>query len=155
MIEKRQRAVNSRTAEGEAFSTLVVRVFQLEGILSAAGDALAAPLGQTTARWRVLAAVEHEPLTVSQIARNWKLARQSVQRVADALADDGLVEYADNPGHRRAKLVRLTAGGRRVLHGIQRRQRAWANEHGATVGSRDLAVANETLAKLLTTLGRE
>ena len=30
-------------------------------MLAAAGDAFAEPAGQTTARWRVLAAVEEEP----------------------------------------------------------------------------------------------
>jgi DNA-binding MarR family transcriptional regulator len=123
--------------------------------LSTAGDALTAPLGQTTARWRVLAAVEQEPLTVAQVARNWRLARQSVQRVADALAEDGLVEYVDNPSHRRAKLLRLTREGRRVLEAIQRRQLAWANDNGATVGARDLAAANKALARLLASLSRE
>lgn len=155
MIEPRQDAVNRRTAAGEAFSALVVRVFQLEGVLAAAGDAIATPLGQSTARWRVLAAVEHGPLTVAQIARDWKLARQSVQRLADVLADDGLVSYEDNPAHRRAKLVRLSAEGRRVLGRIQREQAVWANEAGAAIGARRLAAANDALANILTTLERE
>ena len=90
-----------------------MRVFRLEGFLTAAGDALAAPAGQSSARWRVLAAVEDRPMTVAQIARAWSLARQSVQRIADLLVRDGLVAYEDNPEHRRAKLVRLTPAGRR------------------------------------------
>src|SRR5919197_5544222 len=101
-------AAPDRTPAGEALSQLVVRVFQLNGLLTAAGDALARPAGQTTARWRVLAAVEAEPASVARIARAWSLARQSVQRVADDLERAGLVAYEDNPNHRRAKLVRLT-----------------------------------------------
>src|SRR6185295_13471281 len=95
-ISKRQHAVK-RSELGDAFSELVVRVFRLEGMLSAAGDAFAAPAGQSSARWRVLAAVEAEPRSVAQIARAWSLARQSVQRIADVLEQDGLVAYADNP----------------------------------------------------------
>src|SRR5215468_11674279 len=113
MIDKRQHAVKLRSPQGDAFSALVVRIFQLEGLLAAAGDAIASPLGQSTARWRVLAATEHEPRTVAQIARDWKLARQSVQRLADALAADELVTYLDNPADRRAKLVELSPEGRR------------------------------------------
>src|SRR5215475_11245037 len=91
---KRQHAVNHERSEaGEALSRLVVHVFRLDGALTAAGDALARPAGQTSARWRVLAAVEREPLSVAQIARAWSLARQSVQRIADALERDGLVSY--------------------------------------------------------------
>src|SRR3954469_25505909 len=117
-----------RSSSGQAVAELAVRILRLEGILTAAGDALAAPSGQTSARWRVLAAIEEEPLTVAQIARAWSLARQSVQRVADLLAREGLVAYEDNPGHRRAKLVRLTRRGRTTLHEIQAAQRRWADD---------------------------
>src|SRR5688572_16936859 len=118
-LTQRQDAVNatsvpaSRAPAGDAFSELVVQIFRLEGILAAAGDELAKPAGQTTARWRVLAAVEEKPLTVSQIARAWGLARQSVQRVADVLVREGFALYEQNPGHRRAQLLRLTPPGRR------------------------------------------
>jgi DNA-binding MarR family transcriptional regulator len=144
-IPNRQHAVKS----GEAFSTLVVGVFRLNGMLSAAGDALAAPAGQTTARWRVLAAVEEAPKTVAQIARDWSLARQSVQRVADLLEQDGLVAYEDNPAHRRASLVRPTPEGRAALRKIQKAQRAWARAVGDAVGVRDLESANRILARVM------
>ena len=133
-------------------SRLAVLVFQLEGLLAAAGDDIAAPLGQSTARWRIMAAVEREPRTVAQIARDWRFARQSVQRVADALEADGLVTYADNPSHRRAKLVRLTPAGRRVLQRIQKQQIAWANETAAALDARDLERANDLLTRILATL---
>ncbi len=151
-IARRQYAVKQperRSVAGEAFSELVVQVFRLDGALSAAGDALAEPAGQTTARWRVLAAVEHEGRSVAQIARAWSLARQSVQRVADVLERDGLVRYEDNPAHRRAKLVVLTAHGREALARIQSAQRAWADELGARVGVEDLRAANAILARVL------
>jgi DNA-binding MarR family transcriptional regulator len=134
---------------------LAVRVFRLEGILTAAGDALAAPYGQTTARWRVLAAVEDGPRTVAQIARAWSFARQSVQRVADVLARDGLVAYEENPSHRRAKLVRLTPRGATTLAQIQGAQRGWANELGERLVERDLQTANRILSDILDTLDEE
>ena|SRR5215467_2731969 len=155
MVEKRQDAVKSRRPEGDAFSALVVCIFQLEGLLAAAGDAIASPLGQSTARWRVLAAIEQEPRTVAQIARDWKLARQSVQRLADALEADGLVKYLDNPAHRQAKLVDLSPEGRRILRRIQSKQAAWANEAGAAIGTRDLQAATDVLGRIAATLERE
>jgi hypothetical protein len=82
--------IPSRTAAGDAFSALVVQIFRLNGLLLSAGDALAEPAGQTSARWRVLAAVEDKPRSVAQIARAWGLARQSVQGVADVVVRDGL-----------------------------------------------------------------
>jgi DNA-binding MarR family transcriptional regulator len=152
-VSKRQHAVNNeRGAAGDALSRLVVQVFRLDGALAAAGDALARPAGQTTARWRVLAAVERQPLTVAQIARAWSLARQSVQRIADALEHDGLVAYEDNPGHRRAKLVRLTPAGTAALTQIQAAQRAWADDLGGRIGAADLDDASAILARLLEAL---
>lgn len=153
-LANRQHAVNSRTTGGEAFSRLVVQVFRLDGALTAAGDALARPAGQTTARWRVLAAVEREPRTVAQIARAWSLARQSVQRIADALERDGLVVYEDNPGHRRARLLRLTPAGTAALAAIQAAQQVWANGLGGEVGAADLEAASEVLARVLEALAR-
>lgn len=162
-IPQRQHAVKSgapdaldasahvppRTAAGDAFSALVVQVFQLNGLLLAAGDALAKPAGQTSARWRVLAAVEDAPATVAQIARAWGLARQSVQRVADVLVREGLAVYEENPGHRRAKLLRLTPRGRSALRTIQAAQRVWADALGAEIGEADLRQASTILAPVL------
>jgi DNA-binding MarR family transcriptional regulator len=133
-------------------SELIVLVFRLNGSLTAAGDALAEPAGQTSARWRVLAAVEHGPMTVAQIARAWSLARQSVQRVADLLAADGLVTYEPNPKHRRANLVELTPSGRAALRRIQAAQRSWADELGERVGTRELQTANQILGRVLDSL---
>jgi DNA-binding MarR family transcriptional regulator len=156
-ITRRQHTVKSgtqtpRTETGDEFSELVVRVFRLDGLLTAAGDALAEPTGQSTARWRVLAAVEHRPMPVAEIARAWGLARQSVQRIADLLERDGLVAYAENPVHRRAQLVRLTPHGRTTLRRIQAAQRDWANAVGNRLGPDDLRTANRILARVIDAL---
>jgi DNA-binding MarR family transcriptional regulator len=142
-------AVVSRTPAGEAVSELVVNVFRLNGLLATAGDAMAEPAGQTSARWRVLAAIEEAPLTVAQIARAWWLARQSVQRVADVLVREGLATYEDNPNHRRAKLMRITARGRSALRKIRASQRTWADELGAEIGEGDLRGANDLLKGII------
>jgi DNA-binding MarR family transcriptional regulator len=133
-------------------SRLVVLIFRLDGALTAAGDALAQPARQTSARWRVLAAVEQQPLTVAQIARAWDLARQSVQRIADALGQDGLVTYEHNPSHRRAKLVQLTPAGAAALAQLQAAQQTWANELGERLGTSDLDAANDLLTRFLSAL---
>ena len=53
----------------------------------------------------------HGPLTVPQIAETRPTSRQRMQRLADELAADGLVEFVGNPKHRRSKLVQLTRKG--------------------------------------------
>jgi DNA-binding MarR family transcriptional regulator len=141
--------VTVRTPAGDAFSGLVVRLFRLNGLLAAEGDALARPAGQSTARWQVLASIEDAPMTVAQIARTLGLARQSVQRVADILEQAGLVSYEENPRHRRARLVTLTTPGRDALATIQSAQRPWANELGEEIGDHDLARLNALLDRVL------
>ena len=148
-VPDRQHAVNVRTPSGDAFSGLAYRVLRLAGLLTAAGDALAKPAGQTSARWQVLAAVEVEPASVASIARALGLARQSVQRVADALEDGGLVAYEENPRHRRARLVRLTPEGRAALATIQAAQAPWADALGGRVGADRLERTNRVLDQVL------
>jgi DNA-binding MarR family transcriptional regulator len=123
-------------------------VFRLNGLLLAAGDRMAAPVGQTSARWQVLGVVDHGPITVAAVSREMGLARQSVQRTADLLADDGLVQYEDNPDDRRARLLTLTPRGRKALRAIEAAQREWAARLGAAVGGKALAQANESLAQI-------
>jgi DNA-binding MarR family transcriptional regulator len=160
-LSQRQDAVkpevesSGRTPAGDAFTELVVRVFRLNGLLSAAGDALAQPAGQTSARWRILAAVEDSPSSVARIARAWGLARQSVQRVADMLVRDGMAVYEENPDHRRAQLLRLTARGKRALRAIQAAQRSWADALGAEIGRADLQRANAVLERVLRAVGTD
>lgn len=111
-------------------SDLALEVFRLNGALIAAGDRLVAPLGLTSARWQVLGAVAQAPegLPTADIARNMGLARQSVQRVVDDLAREGLLAFAPNPRHKRAKLVRLTDEGARRF---QQASDLWAPLAGA------------------------
>lgn len=150
-VSERQDAVNvaPHTPAGEAFTDLVVQVFRLNGALVAAGDALAKPAGQTSARWKLLAAIENGPATVAEIARVFGLARQSVQRVADLLVEDELAVYRDNPRHRRAKLLALTPAGGKVIRKIQSAQREWANRLGAQVGEDSLRRGVAALATVM------
>jgi DNA-binding MarR family transcriptional regulator len=140
------------TPEEEAFTRLVLLVFRLNGLLLAAGDRLAAPAGQTSARWQVMGVIDHAPMTVARIARVMGLRRQSVQRTADLLAADGVAEYLDNPADRRARLLTLTPRGRRALRAIERAQFEWARNHGEAIGRKRLESAvsalEETIAQL-------
>jgi DNA-binding MarR family transcriptional regulator len=155
-VPKRQHPVRpprtDRSTAGDALSELVVHIFRLNGLLIALGDAMARPAGQTSARWRILAAIEDAPLSVAEIARAWWLTRQSVQRIADVLVRDGLATYEDNPSHRRSKLVRISPEGLTALHTIRARQRSWADTLGAQLGEADIRAANAVLADMVDAL---
>src|SRR5580658_10642123 len=107
---------------------LILSVFRLNGQLIDAGNRLVADISLTSAWWQVLGALalSPTPLPVAHIARNMGLSRQSVQRIADLLAEKGLVQFEANPHHQRAKLVVLTAEGAAAVRAAQERQRPWA-----------------------------
>jgi DNA-binding MarR family transcriptional regulator len=128
---------------------VIVPAIRLRALFSSAGEAIAKPSGQSLARWLVLEVVAGGPATVAQIARSMGLTRQSVQRVADLLEQDGLTAYGANPGHRRAQLVRATARGLRTLRTIQETQRVWADGVGAEIGEADLRKTSEVVGRLI------
>lgn len=116
-----------RTEAGTALTELVMAVFRLNGELLEAAEGMAGPVGLTAARWQVLGPIMQDAKTVSAIGREMGLARQSVQRLAHVLVDEGVVEYLDNPADRRAKLLSLTKEGRSALRRVGERQHKWAN----------------------------
>lgn len=106
---------NPLRARQDLLSRTALGVFRLNGQLLSVSEELARPAGLTAAWWQVLGAVLREPLPVAGIARAMGITRQSVQRIADLLADKGLAEYVPNPAHRRAKLLRPTDAGRAAV----------------------------------------
>lgn len=139
---------NPFTPAGAALSHLSLEVLRLANELTAAGDTLAGRAGLTHARWLVLESVGRTPRTVADVARSLGLARQSVQRLADALADEGFASFADNPAHRRARLLRPTTRGRAALETVRAEQAAWANRRAEQLDPARMQDTLTTLAAL-------
>jgi DNA-binding MarR family transcriptional regulator len=76
-----------------------------------------------------------------------------VQRLADVLEGEGLIAYADNPQHQRAKLVRLTEEGAARLGVIELAQAGWADGLGAAFTSAELDAARVVMARVMEMLG--
>jgi DNA-binding MarR family transcriptional regulator len=134
---------------------LVLSIFWLNGFFLLAADRLTAGGGLTTARWQVLGAVLHEPLTVAAIARDMGLARQSVQRTANLLVDEGLCEYVPNPAHRRAKLLSPTDHGLNSIRQLGPRVTAWSRQVGESVGGDVIDAATVSVRELMSALSRD
>jgi DNA-binding MarR family transcriptional regulator len=115
---------------------LVAEIFELAGALRRDGEAIAKLAGQTQARWQVMWIAATGRLSVAMIARRLGLARQSVQRVADAIVADGHASFEPNPDHQRSPLLILTIAGQAVLDTINDRSRD-RNLHNAEVIGED------------------
>jgi DNA-binding MarR family transcriptional regulator len=131
---------------------LIVEVFRLNGLLIATADKLVARFGLTGARWQVLGAIEmsETPETVARLARNMGLTRQSVQRVVNAMVDEGMLSFRDNPHHQRARLVEMTGKGRAAFEAALELQVPWVKALSEGISTQRLLDTREVLM----TIGR-
>ena len=88
------------------------------------------------------------PLTVPEIARMRPTSRQRMQRLANELAAGGLVEFIDNPKHRRSKLVRLTPKGDARYRRLSTRLLEMASTMGAGLSEADLRRTAEIVRQI-------
>ena len=88
------------------------------------------------------------PLTVPELAKMRPTSRQRMQRLADELATEGLVEFIDNPRHRRSKLVRLTRKGNRHYLRLNAQLLKIASTMGADLIEADIRKAIEIVRRL-------
>ncbi|MFI7353079.1 MarR family winged helix-turn-helix transcriptional regulator [Streptomyces avidinii] len=151
MDSRTDARTDSRTRQ-DLLSSTALGVFRLNGQFLAISEELAKPAGLTAAWWQVLGAVLREPLPVAGIARSMGITRQSVQRIADLLVAKGLAEYAPNPAHRRAKLLRPTQEGRGAVDRIGPGHAALAARLAAELGDAAFAETVHALERLATAL---
>src|SRR5215216_5741084 len=88
------------------------------------------------------------PLTVPQIAEMRPTSRQRMQRLADELAADGLVEFIDNPKHRRSKLVQLTREGAARYRELNARFLVISSELTVALSEGDIRKTTEIVRQL-------
>jgi DNA-binding MarR family transcriptional regulator len=142
------------TPEQELLSQAAKTAFRLNGQFFDLGEHLSRPRGLTAATWQVLAAVLNEPMPVAGIARIVGITRQSVQRTADILVQQGLAEYLPNPAHQRAKLLLPTNEGREAIRRIAPSHAAFAGRLAEELGIDELRTVVEKLTVLSAALQR-
>ena len=135
---------------GSALNELLRECFRLNRCLMEASQQLTEGTGVTGAQWGVLTALGQgvAPRTVAETARQMGLARQSVQRVADVLAENGLVRYLPNPEDKRAKLAEVTRAGRTLLGQLEKQQQAWVDDVAADCSKAELNSALRLVQKI-------
>jgi DNA-binding MarR family transcriptional regulator len=156
MAEKRRPGVRRKTgaspiqdSRAEAVAELMLEVAQCFFRIRAVGrqtGLITSWGGGTFGFLRSLALLG--PLTVPQIARMRPTSRQRMQRLADELAADGLVEFIDNPKHRRSKLVQLTRKGHARYRDMNARLRSIASTVGVAVSEADMRRTTEIVRLL-------
>jgi DNA-binding MarR family transcriptional regulator len=151
MATVRQRKAAGRivSSKGEAIADLMLEVAQFFFRIRALGQRtglITSWGGGAFGFMRSLALIG--PLTVPQIAQMRPTSRQRMQRLADELAVEGLVEFIDNPRHRRSKLVRLTRKGDARYRELNARFLAIASTMGADLSEADIRKTTEIVRRL-------
>ena len=134
---------SQKTPASNALTDLIRTVLRMNATVQKSGTRLMRGTGITNARWQTLSelfALE-KPVTVSELARHMGLTRQAIQRLADDMASDGLVEFAENPGDARAMHLLLTKVGREMYHEALEREWQWTNAIAEDFDAEQIACA--------------
>lgn len=140
----------SRTPSAETLTDLVLTLFRVNNATLVWGDRLVRPFGLTSARWQIMGAIAYadRPQPVAWLARDLGANRQNVQRIVNELAQEGLVRFENNPHHKRAQLVVLTAAGRQAYDDAIQAWDPAANDLAMGLSSDELATALRVLSVL-------
>ena len=148
-VRLRKAGTPVASGKGEAIADLMLEVTQFFFRIRAVGQRTGLITGWGGGAFgfmRSLALLG--PLTVPQIARMRPTSRQRMQRLADELAAEGLVDFIDNPKHRRSKLVRLTRKGDARYRELNARFLAIASTMGVGLNEADIVRTTEIVRRL-------
>ena len=106
----------------EINNRLFFRLFQAANTLHTKGTQALDEFGVTTQQWSVLGALSRpqvaEGMTVNELSRYLLVSRQNLTGLLNRLERDGLIERATSAEDRRARKVKLSAGGRELWAAI-------------------------------------
>lgn len=118
--------MDERTLEnrvGEALHDLFREVFALQATLLRVMDKAHEQAGLSTPQRKVIQLLNRlGSATVPDMAFEFGVSRQSVQVVCNDLLSRGLIEFTENPRHKRSKLGVLTKTGHRAFLQAQQKE---------------------------------
>ncbi len=138
----------------DPISRLALHVFRAQQSLSSVGDELTAQWGMTSAKWKVLGAVELSdlPPTASGIGRIMGLTRQAATKQIGMLVDQGLLIPHDNPLDARAAIYTLSPEGEATYIAISDEWAKRVKVMKKSISDKEIESALSVLSQLLVQL---
>ena len=104
----------------------------------------------TLPRFDLMAQLERAPkgMKMGELSRRMMVTGGNVTGITDQLVGEGLVERLDNPGDRRAYIVRLTAAGRRSFRKMAKEHEKWIVDLFGGIDETERAALYALLAKV-------
>lgn len=87
--------------------------------------------------------VKEGPQTVPEMARSRPVSRQHCQTICNALEAQGLVEFIDNPKHKKSKLVQVTRKGRDRFQSMRKQFLAAAGAYAPLFTAAEVSTATD------------
>lgn len=134
----------------DAINRLKIVVFKLSGLLLEENEEYLATFGLTPSRARVLGVLirAKKALTVPEITHEMGQTRQGIGRLVTLMAEDGFVEFATNPRHRKSSLVNCTDQGLRIYQQVALGDHEITLKRGYPLSLTEMEETTRTLAKL-------
>jgi DNA-binding MarR family transcriptional regulator len=95
--------------------------------------------------------VDGGPQTVPHMAKVRPVTRQHIQGLVNALLEAGLVEYIDNPAHKRSKLVSPTPAGIETFTAMRAKENEAFLNAEIDVTTEEIETATKVLRSLIAT----
>ena len=145
---------NMSEARVELANRFFFRLYQCANMLHKTGSRAVAGEGLTTQQWAVLGALSRPEaqggMSVGELARYLMVSRQNLAGLLSRMERDGHIQLAPDPQDRRSRLVRMTAGGRKLwLHDAQPKIRAYYEQALNEFSMGDITHALHYMMKLL------
>jgi DNA-binding MarR family transcriptional regulator len=138
-----------RSPAGEALYGVIVETAALFFRMRALGKKGGLVTAWGGGLWGFLRSLKlNGPATVPQLARLRPVARQRIQHLADDAARAGLIEFRDNPAHKRSKLLALTPAGERAFAEMDAKLAEMAEGLSEGLDEQDLRTTLEVLRQL-------
>jgi len=140
----------TNSPHGKAILDLVLEILKTAPKLQIKGDKLTQDIGLTSSRWWCLVHISESDggLTVADVARRMNLQRQTVQRFVEALFNNEMIRYHDNPDHNFLRDSATTEKGKEALVTIEERELQWAEGSATSIATEDIQTAINTLTTL-------
>jgi DNA-binding MarR family transcriptional regulator len=137
------------TTKAQSMTQLVRQVRTCFNQLRSLAENLAADLDVNPSMRAIMESLSQRgPCTVPDLAQERGTSRQHVQKVINALLDQGHVQSQDNPEHKRSVLYLLTTQGAEIFAEIRRREMAPMGKLTDALDQTDITAAAEVLARL-------
>jgi DNA-binding MarR family transcriptional regulator len=141
---------NTQTeSRAELFEQLLLQTAATFFRMRALGRTFGAVTSWGGGSWGLMRTLHQQgPHSIAEIARQRPVSRQRIQKLASELAEEGLIEFIDNPAHQRSKLMKLTERGEQRFLELSGHLSELAEQITVDASPEELATAVAVLRRL-------